>query len=290
MRPELSLLFDLTGKKALVTGGAMGIGRACATALAMGGADVAIVDRAKEIAEVTCESLRALGVNAFFVECDVADQSQIEAMTAEVARRFGRIDIAVNNAGVAAISSALTLQKEDWDRTFNVNLTGVFLCAQAQAVNMSKQTPVGGKIINIASMYARIAAGNCAYSVSKAGVLHLTKSLAAEWGAHNINVNCISPGWMLTPGNRNANSPETRKRMREVTPMGSLMRYSDIHGAILYLASAASNFVTGQDLAVDGGHTISTWLRPLERSHLARTSPEDEELGMKNDLENLGKL
>lgn len=290
MRAELASLFDLTGKKALVTGGAMGIGRACATALAMGGADVAIVDRAKDVAEKTCESLREFGVNAFFVECDVSNHGQIEDMTAEVVRRFGRIDISVNNAGVAAVSNAMALQKADWDRTFNVNLTGVFLCAQAQARHMSQQTPVGGKIINIASMYARIAAGNCAYSVSKAGVFQLTKSLAAEWGSHNINVNCISPGWMLTPGNRNANTPETRKRMREVTPMGSLMRYTDIHGAILYLASAASNFVTGHDLIVDGGHTINTWIRPLERSEPPRTSPEDEEQGMKADLKNLGNV
>ena len=164
----------------------------------------------------------------------------------------------------------------------DLNLAGVFWSAQAQARQMISQDPSGGKIINIASMYATVAEGNCAYNASKAGVVHLTRSLAAEWGSENINVNSVSPGWMLTPGN--PIPPELRLRMREATPMGSLMQYSDIYGAILFLASAASNFVTGHDLVVDGGYSISAHLNSAKRSVPARTSPEDEEMGVDEDL------
>jgi NAD(P)-dependent dehydrogenase (short-subunit alcohol dehydrogenase family) len=277
-------LFDLTGKKALVTGGAVGVGRACATALAMAGADVAIIGRTRDIAEKTCESLKRLGANACFVKCDVSIAEQVGEMTTEVVRRFGRIDIAVNNAGAAAPGRAMTMQREDWDRTLALNLSGVFWCAQAQARHMSQNVPVGGKIVNIASIYATVSGGDCAYNSSKAGVVYLTRSLAKEWGSENINVNCISPGWMLTPGNRHAITPELRNRMREVTPLGSLMRYQDIYGAVIYLSSAASDFVTGQELVIDGGHTVDTWLIPLERSVPARTSPEDEEIEMRMDV------
>lgn len=280
-------LFDLTGKKALVTGGAQGVGRACATALAMGGADVAIVDLNEGIAERTCESLKDLGVDAFFVRCDVSKQEEIEAMTAQVIERFGRIDIGINNAGSSASARAMELPKSEWERVFAINLAGVFLCAQAQARQMAEQTPAGGKIINIASMYGRIAAGNVAYSASKAGVLQLTRSLAAEWGGHNINVNSISPGWLLTPGNPARHEPQLRQRMRALTPLGSMMRYEDLYGAVLYLASQASDFVTGQDIAIDGGHGVSTWLRPTERTQPPRTAPEDEERGMNRDLETI---
>lgn len=278
-------LFDLTDKKALVTGGAVGVGRACATALAMAGADVAIIGRTKDTAEKTCETLRRLGANACFVKCDVSNPEQVGEMTADVVRRFGRIDIAVNSAGGAVSGMAMAMQKEDWDRTLALNLSGVFWCAQAQARHMSNKAQVGGKIINIASIYATAAGGDCAYNTSKAGVVHLTRSLAKEWGSENINVNCISPGWMITPGNRHGITTELRTRMREVIPLGSLMRYEDMYGAVIYLSSAASDFVTGQELIVDGGHTLDTWLVPLKRRVPARTSPDDEEREMRKDLD-----
>lgn len=281
-------IFDLKGKKALVTGGAIGIGRACATALALGGADVAIVGRTRETAERACASLRQFGVQSFFVQCDVCDVMQIRATHQEVADRLGRLDIAVNNAGGGVVRSALAVDQADWDRMIDVNLAGVFWCAQAQAEQMTRQAPPGGKIINIASMYATVAGGNCAYNASKAGVVHLTRSLAAEWGSENINVNCISPGWTLTPGNRF--EPALRARMREVTPLGSLMRYGDIHGAVIFLASAASDFVTGHDLVIDGGHTITTQLAPYKRHVPPRTSPAGEEEGMNEDLGHAGSL
>lgn len=274
-------LFDVSGKRALITGGAIGVGRACATALAAAGADVALAGRNIERGERTCGLLRKFGVDSFFVKCDVADRRQIDDMHAEVTRRFGRLDIAINNAGSGVLRSALEMDQANWDKMINVNLAGVFWCAQAQAKQMTSQEPYGGKIINIASMYGRIAAGNCAYNASKAGVIHLTKTLAVEWGAHNINVNCISPGWMLTNGNRI--DLEMRARMRDITPLGSLIPYSAMHGAVLFLASAASDSVTGLDLVVDGGHALSTYLNPLRRVVPPRISPEEEEAGRKED-------
>jgi len=274
-------LFHLRGKKAVVTGGAIGVGRACATALAMSGADVAVVGRTPQLAKKTCESLREFGVDSFFVQCDVSDREQVEAMHAEVIQRFGRIDIGVNNAGSGVHRDAVDMTQDLWDRMIDVNLAGVFWCAQSQARQMIKQGPAGGKIINVASMYASIAAGNCAYNASKAGVVHLTRTLAVEWGGYNINVNCISPGWMLTRGN--PVDVELRARMREITPLGGLVPYSAMYGPLILLSSAASDSITGLDLVVDGGHSLTTYLRPLTRSVPPRTSPELEEQGLREE-------
>jgi NAD(P)-dependent dehydrogenase (short-subunit alcohol dehydrogenase family) len=281
-------LFDLTGKNALVTGGAMGLGRACATALAMGGANVAIVDLDEKVGLRTAASIKAQGVDSCFVRCDVSEKQQVQDMTAAVVKRFGRLDIGINNAGFGiALGGSETLAQSEWDRVMGVNLTGVFLCAQAQAQQMIQQSPTEGKIINTASMYGVIAGGNCSYNAAKAGVMHLTRSLAAEWGRFNINVNCISPSWTMTPAMVNT-PPEVRARMREVTPMGYVQRPEDIYGAVLYLASTASNFVTGHNLVVDGGHTLNTWFTPLERDIAPRVGPEEEILEALKDLQAMG--
>jgi len=196
-------------------------------------------------------------------------------MVASVRDRFGRIDIAVNNAGGGIIGNALSLADTEWEQMIQLNLSSVYWCARAEAQEMTKRTPTSGKIINIASIYASIAGGNCGYNAAKAGVVHLTRTLAAEWGSYNINVNCISPGWMLSPGN--PLSAELRARIRAMTPMGCLMRHRDLYGAVVYLASAASDFVTGHDLVVDGGHTTNTWLFAPTRRTDARNSQEAEE-------------
>lgn len=277
-------LFDLTGKSALVTGGAMGLGRASATVLATAGANVAIVDMNEKVGLRTAASIRELGVDAFFVRCDVADREQVQAMTDAVVKRFGRLDIGVNNAGYTVPGGSETLQQSDWDRVMAVNLTGAFFCAQAQAQQMIKQTPTEGKIINIASMYGSIAGGNVSYNASKAGVIHMTRTLASEWGRFNINVNCISPSWTMTPA-MISTPPEVRARMREVTPLGHVQRPEDLYGPVLFLASNASNYVTGHDLVVDGGHTVNTWLEPLSRSIPPRVSPEQEVIEALKDLE-----
>ena len=280
-------LFDLTGKRALVTGAAVGIGRGCAVALARAGADVAILDLNEKAGSRTAEEIRAMGRQSLFVPCDVTKRDEVQAAVGCVAEAFGRLDIAVNNAGIAILGADEEIAQDAWDKVIAVNLTGVFLCAQAEAQQMIRQEPTEGKIINIASMSATIANCNASYDGSKAGVVHMTKTLAAEWGRFNINVNCISPSYVLSP--MHASTPTVvRQRIRELTPLGHMERPEDLHGAVVFLASPASNYVTGHDLMVDGGHTLNAWLIPLSRSVAPRVSPEEETVQLKHDLDVLG--
>lgn len=283
---ELSL-FDLTGKKALVTGGAVGIGRGCAVALARAGADVAVVDLNEEAAARTADEIRAMGRDAVAVRCDVTRRDDVQAMVGRVVAAFGRLDIAVNNAGIGILGADEEYPQEAWDKVIAVNLSGAFFCAQAEAQQMIRQTPSEGKIIHIASMSATICNCNASYNASKAGVVQMTRMLAAEWGRFNINVNCISPSYVLTP--MHASTPTVvRQRIRELTPLGHVERPEDLHGAVVFLASAASNYVTGHDLVVDGGHTLNAWLTPLGRAVPPRVSPAEEAVQLKHDLGLLG--
>ena len=280
-------LFDLSGKKALVTGGAMGIGRGCALALARAGADVAIVDFNEHVGAKTADEIRSLGVSGTFIRCDVTQKSQVQDMVRQVAKCFVRLDIAVNNAGIGILGADEEIDQADWDKVIAVNLTGTFLCAQAEAQQMIRQQPTEGKIINLASMSATIANCNASYDASKAGVVHMTRTLAAEWGRFNINVNCLSPSYVLTP--MHASTPVVvRQRIRDLTPLGHVERPEDLHGAVIFLASAASNYVTGLDLMVDGGHTLNAWLTPLSRAVPPRVSPQQETVQLKHDLDLLG--
>lgn len=280
-------LFDLTGKKALVTGGAVGIGRGCAVALATAGADVAIVDLDGKTGTLTASEITGLGRQSLFVKCDVTNRAQVQEMVRTVVAKFGRLDIGVNNAGIAILGADEGLPQAQWDKVIAVNLTGTFLCAQAEAQQMIRQEPTEGKIINLASMSATIANCNASYDASKAGVVHMTKTLAAEWGRFNINVNCLSPSYVLTP--MHSSTPLlVRQRIRELTPLGHVERPEDLYGAVVFLASAASNYVTGHDLMVDGGHTLNAWLVPLSRSVPPRVSPAQESVQMKHDLDAMG--
>lgn len=284
--PDLSL-FDLTGKKALVTGAAVGIGRGCAVALARAGADVAIIDLNESAGQKTADEIRSLGRDSLFCSCDVTHKDQVQVMVRRVVEQFGRLDIAVNNAGIGILGADEELDQAAWDKVIAVNLTGVFLCAQAEAQQFLRQSPVEGKIINIASMSATICNCNASYNGSKAGVVQMTRMLAAEWGRFNINVNCISPSYVLTP--MHASTPVVvRQRIRELTPLGHVQRPEDLYGAAIFLASAASNYVTGHDLMVDGGHTLNAWLTPLSRSVPPRIGPEEETVQLKHDLDTLG--
>jgi len=280
-------LFDLTGKKALVTGGSIGIGRACATALAMAGADVAIVARNKRLGELAAESIRALGVDSIFIECDVAKKNQVQMMMAAIVKRFGHLDIAVNNAGFGIFGETKDTDEEVWNRVIDVNLNGTFFCMQEQVNQMTQQQPTEGKIINMASIYGTVAGGHGSYNAAKAGVIHLTRTMAMELGRFNINVNCISPSWTMTPA-MSSETPKNRQRMREVTPLGHVQRPEDLYGAIVYLASKASDYLTGHNLIVDGGHTLNTWLEPLQRNIAPRVSPEEEIAEMEKDLQAMG--
>ncbi len=284
--PDLSL-FDLSGKRALVTGGAVGIGRGCAVALARAGADVAILDLDTNAGPKTAEEIRATGRNSLFLSCDVTQREQVQDAVQKVVEEFGRLDIAVNNAGIGILGADEEFAQADWDKVIAVNMTGVFLCAQAEAQQILRQTPIDGKIINIASMSANICNCNAAYNSSKAGVVQMTRMLAAEWGQYNINVNCISPSYVLSP--MHASTPvAVRKRIRELTPLGHVERPEDLYGAVIFLASAASNYVTGHDLVVDGGHTLNAWLTPLGRSVPPRVNPEEEIVQLKHDLDVMG--
>jgi NAD(P)-dependent dehydrogenase (short-subunit alcohol dehydrogenase family) len=277
-------LFDLRGKKALVTGGAVGIGRACATALARAGADVAIVDIDTASAEATVAELKELGSQSIHVACDVSDEAQVAAMVGAVVAAYGRLDIAVNNAGIFIPGDDEAQRKADWDRVIGVNLTGVWLCATAEARQMMAQSPAGGKIINTASMAAKIVSdANGSYAAAKAGVVHLTRTLAASWGAYNINVNSFSPSYVMTPL-ESGKSDETRQWIRETTPVGHVERPDDLQGPIIFLASAASDYITGHDLLVDGGHTLNVWLSPLKRAVPPRVAPDEETIQMQRDL------
>ncbi len=281
-------LFDLSGKKALVTGGAVGIGRGCALALAQAGADVAIVDIDTVTGKKTAEEIKGMGHGeAMFAPCDVTSKEQVQEMVRLVVEQFGRLDIAVNNAGLGILGADEELEQADWDKVIDVNLTGVFLCAQAEAQQFIRQDPIEGKIINTASMSATICNCNASYNASKAGVVQMTRMLAAEWGRYNINVNCISPSYLLSP--MHASTPViVRERIRELTPMGYCERPEDLFGATIFLASEASNYVTGLDLMVDGGHTLNAWLTPLTRSVPPRVSPDEEIVQLKHDLDALG--
>ncbi|MDR0703677.1 MAG: SDR family oxidoreductase [Planctomycetaceae bacterium] len=276
-------LFDLTGKKAIVTGAAVGIGRGYAAALAKAGADVAIVDLDEKTGTKTANEIISYGKDSIFVRCDVTKKEQVDAMMDAVLQKFGRIDIGVNNAGIGILGGDLDFSPENWNKVINVNLTGMFLCAQAEAQQFVKQNPVGGKIINTASMSARICNCNASYNASKGGVVEMTRMLAAEWGTYNINVNCISPSYILSP--MHASTPlEVRTRIRELTPLGYVQRPEDLYGPVIFLASEASNYVTGLDLLVDGGHTLNAWLTPLQRETPPRISPEQETVQLKHDL------
>jgi sorbose reductase len=250
--------FKLDGKTALVTGGGQGIGRGYAHALAEAGASVAIVDINPDTARQVTEGIRELGQQSISIVADVTVSADVKRMVDTVVEEWGKLDIAVNNAGRTIWSDTADMTEEDWDKVLDLNLKGVFLCAQAEARVMIPQKY--GRIINTASMSASIVnrpQAQASYNASKAGVVHLTKSLAAEWAPHGIRVNCISPGYTLTALVNKI--PEVAQHLpfwTELTPVGRLGQVEDLQGAIVFLASDASDFMTGHDLVIDGGYTI----------------------------------
>lgn len=251
--------FRLDGRVALVTGGGQGIGRAFAHALGEAGAAVAIDDIVFSRAETVAAELQAKGIDALAIEADVRAADQVQQMIAAVLERWGRLTIAVNNAGIGAWIDAETQSEDDWDLMMNTNLKGVFLCAQAEARVML--TAGYGKIINTASMSGHIVnmpQNQSAYNASKAGVLHLTRSLAAEWAARGIRVNSISPGYTRTQLVADLLQTPQGKEMLPYwmsrTPIGRMAEVTDLTGAVVYLAAEASDFMTGSDLVIDGGY------------------------------------
>lgn len=251
--------FRLDDRTALVTGGGQGIGRAFAHALGEAGAKVAIVDIAEHKAREVAGELAAKDIPAMVVVADVTRKDQVQGMIEAVTAKWGALTIGVNNAGIGVWEDSEVLAKETWDKVMALNLDAVFLCAQAEAGIMLKQGY--GKIINTASMSAHIAntpQNQSAYNASKAGVLHLTRSLAAEWAARGVRVNSISPGYTQTKLVADLLETPIGKSMApkwlERIPMGKMASVTDLQGAVVYLACEASDYMTGSDLIIDGGY------------------------------------
>lgn len=251
--------FHLDGRVALVTGGAQGIGRGFAHALGEAGAAIAIVDIATEKAEAAVDELTQKGVDAIAVTADVTKPDQVQAMIDAILGKWGRLTIAVNNAGIGFWADSEEMPEEQWGKVIDLNLKGVFLCAQAEGRVMLEAGY--GKIINTASMSGHIVntpQNQAAYNASKAAVIHLTRSLAAEWASRGVRVNSISPGYTRTKlVDDLVASPEGQRmvpKWMDLTPMGRMAEVTDLQGAVVYLASEASDFMTGHDMVVDGGY------------------------------------
>jgi gluconate 5-dehydrogenase len=250
-------LFDLTGKIALVTGASSGLGVQFAKALANQGASVAIAARRVEKLEKVKKEIEALGVKCLAIKCDVLVTSEIVDMVAKVKEHFGRIDILVNNAGVGKGIPADTQTDEEWASTLRVNCDSVYFTAREVGKVMIAQKY--GRIINIGSIHSQVAMPNSpisAYCTSKGAVLMLTKALANEWAKYNITVNTIGPAYF--PSEMTAEVLEDEASLagiKMLCPMGRPGRDGELDGAVVYFASDASSYTTGQYLAVDGGWT-----------------------------------
>jgi NAD(P)-dependent dehydrogenase (short-subunit alcohol dehydrogenase family) len=251
--------FRLDGKTALITGGAQGIGQAYCFALGEAGAKIAVVDINLPLAEETANELGKQGIEAIAVKTDVTNPEDVGRMVKTVVDKWGTLTIGVNNAGMGVWRDALIQDFNEWRKILSLNLDAVFLCAQAEAREMEKKGY--GKIINTASMSAHISntpQNQCAYNASKAGVLHLTRSLASEWGPKNILVNSISPGYTKTAlVDDLLNTPEGKTilpKWLEKIPLGRMASTGDLQGAVVYLASPASDYMTGSDIIIDGGY------------------------------------
>jgi NAD(P)-dependent dehydrogenase (short-subunit alcohol dehydrogenase family) len=247
-------MFELKGRAALVTGGARGIGKACAEALAEMGADIALIDIHEENLAKAAEDLEQSGVEVKPIVCDVTRADQVAQALQETADRFGRLDVLVNSAGITVWAKGEEMTEDEWDRVINLDLKGTFLCCRAAANIMIPQK--SGSIINIASMSGTIVnTPQCqvSYNAAKAGVMHLTRSLAVEWAQHNIRVNSLSPGYTATEMTMTV--PEYHEGWEALIPMGRMADPKELVGAVVYLASDASTYTTGHDLIIDGGYT-----------------------------------
>ena len=251
-------LFDLSGKTAIVTGGGSGIGRQMAQALAEAGANLVLCARKVERCEQAAAELANLGVRTLGLKCDVRDPDEVQAVVDRTREELGRIDVLVNNAGTVWGAPPEDTPLEGWQKVIDVNLTGVFLFSQAVGRTMIEEG--GGKIVNIASVAGLGGAppevmNAIAYNASKGGVIAFTRDLACKWARHAINVNAIAPGWF--PSDMSRFVLDSRPEVIEHIPLRRFGGSDDLKGAIVYLASAASDYVTGHTLIVDGGE--SAW-------------------------------
>jgi len=249
-------IFDLSGKVAMVTGATRGLGEVSAVALAKAGADVAICGRSAKDLDRVAEKIRQMGRRAEGFHIDVTDKQRVVQTAQEIQAAFGRIDVLVNNAGVNHRVPVLEYAEEDWDRVINTNLKGYFLVAQAVVPRMIDHGY--GKVINMSSILGTVGLPNqVAYAASKGGVDQMTKVMALEWAAKGVRVNAIGPTYFETDlVTQIRNDPERFRFINERTPMGRWGYLPELEGIVIFLASPASDFITGQTIYVDGGWTI----------------------------------
>ncbi len=248
-------IFDLTGRVAVVTGGAGSLGREAARGLAEYGAAVVIADRDREALKEVEDRLNELGYGAQALELDVTDQGSVSEAAGKILERQGKIDILVNAAGINIRRPVTELAENEWDKTVNINLKGTYLCCKIMGKAMVRQNR--GKIVNFGSVSSLLGhPEHSAYAASKGGVLMFTKVLAMEWARNNINVNAVGPAYIETALTRDylTRDGNYEKIVRSI-PMGRLGSPADVVGAVIYLSSGASDFVTGTILMVDGGRT-----------------------------------
>jgi NAD(P)-dependent dehydrogenase (short-subunit alcohol dehydrogenase family) len=247
----------LAGKVAVVTGASRGLGRAMAVALAEAGADVALAARSKADLEETAHRAVAHGRRAIVVPTDVTQYTEVEALIQQTVRALGRLDVVVNNSGIAKVVPLAEASPEDWRAILDVNLTGVFYGCRAAAAHFIAQR--SGKVINLASVMGAVGLpGYTMYAATKGGVMSLTRALAVEWARHNVQVNAIAPGWFVTEMNEAAFAdPRLSERLLRDVPQRRTGRLEEIGPLAVYLASAASDFMTGQTLFLDGGLSVA---------------------------------
>ena len=249
-------LFDLTGKVAVVTGGNGGIGLGIAMGLAGAGANIVIAARSVEKTAQALEDIRALGVEAHGITVDVTQEPAIQRMVTSTIDHMGRLDILVNNSGIAVRAQPQELASAQWDSVVDVNLRGAFLASKEAYAQMVKAG--GGKVINVGSMYSIFGSDwGAPYAASKGGLVQLTKSLAVAWAKDNIQVNAVLPGWIVTDLTRGIQDadPNRYDNISRRIPTGRWGEPSELAGAAVFLASTASGYVTGATLAVDGGYS-----------------------------------
>jgi NAD(P)-dependent dehydrogenase (short-subunit alcohol dehydrogenase family) len=249
-------IFDIKGRKAIVTGAGRGIGKVLALTLAEAGCDVALFSLHKENLAEVAASIKKLGRKSVVIPGDVSSKDDVQRAFSIIKLEFGRLDICVNNAGISMQKPVEEMAEEDWNKIIDINMKGVFFCSQEAAHVMIPQK--SGSIINIGSISARIVnvpQPQAIYNTSKAGVIMLTQTMAVEWAPYGIRVNAISPGYMKTEMVLSSMS-HLFPTWEELTPMKRLGNPEELRGALLYLASDAASYTTGHDLVIDGGYTI----------------------------------
>lgn len=256
VKVNVNQLFDLTGRTIIVTGASKGIGKDLALTLADAGANLVIIARSKKKLEAVAKDIRAHGHNVLSIPVDLKEVDKFPNVVHHIQEYFGEIDVLINNAGLNIPKDAEEVTADEWDQVFDINLRSVFFFSQEVGKQMIAQQH--GKIINMSSQMAFVGYyKRSAYSSSKGGLTQLTKALAIEWAPYNINVNAIAPTFIETDLTSSMfENEEFQKDVLSRIPLGRLAKTEDLYGAVLYLATSASNMVTGQTICVDGGWTV----------------------------------